>query len=106
MVSGPGFEFAAMIASRSEQSESHVPSAVSVVFVTVNVDACATDADPTTTSALITNSMVETATLERTLEPRFTFPTPRAHAHRRQNVAVPCKPDGRASPGRHDGITG
>src|SRR5437588_7490676 len=66
-----------MIASLSEQSELQVPSAVSAVLVTVNVEACATDADPTTMRALITNSMVESATFERTLEPRFTFLPPR-----------------------------
>lgn len=43
MVSAPGAALAAAIASRSEQSPSHVPSLVSAVFVTVKVAARAVD---------------------------------------------------------------
>ena len=62
--SGPGLLFAAMIASRSEQSPSQVPSLVSAVFVTTKVAACAAVA--ATTSRIVRRV--------RTGDPRFCSP--------------------------------
>jgi len=51
MVSSPGAAFAAMTASRKEQSASQVPSAVSAVFVTVKVAAVAGSPEPANSAA-------------------------------------------------------
>ena len=57
-MSAPALTFAAEIASRSEQSPLHVPSAVSAVLVTLNVAAPADPASTAVTSSAAATAMV------------------------------------------------
>ena len=64
MATTPVMAFAAVIASRREQSALHVPSAVSAVLVTVNPDAAVSiKQSPTTSLSVNISSVVDSSVL-------------------------------------------